>query len=82
MIILALAINNVKLAEHKAWWAIPALTAMVLMTAKSVLLLAYHPTLYQQMVIIFEAFISGILCFVFIIAGDVIKRHKAMVYFN
>lgn len=68
--------------EKKTWWALPVLTICSIFLTKTILVLINGMSFYQEMVIIFEAMIAGVLTFVFIVASDAIRQKKALVNFT
>ncbi|SHG43855.1 stage II sporulation protein E [Thermosyntropha lipolytica DSM 11003] len=82
LLLLVGIINYINIPEDKAWWALPSLTVAILMVIKSVLNIAGGFSFYQEMVIIFEAIIAGILVFVFMVADDAWRRQKELASFT
>jgi len=82
VLVLVLVMFYVKLPADKAWWGLPALTAASIFLSKSTLLVMSHINFYQEMIIVFEALMAGILCFVFMVSGEVIRSRKALVNYS
>lgn len=75
-------INYIKIPADKIWWGLPLLTIAVIFLTKTLFLFFNAISFYQEMVIIFEALISGILTFVFLVAADIIKQRKPLATFS
>lgn len=75
-------INNIKPIVNRYWWSLPLFGAATLFLIKNILLLSSGVTFYQEMVIIFESLITGILTFVFIVASDTLAGKKALSSFT
>lgn len=75
-------LNYVKIPVERTWWGIPLLTLAVVMVAKTIATVTTGISFYTQMVIIFEAMITGILTFVFMVGSDVIENKKPLVSFT
>lgn len=82
LIVLALAVNSIKLPPKYYSWALPFLSAAVLFLTKSSILLWQGINFYGEMIITFEAVLTGILGFVFILCNNVWEKKKALVDFN
>ncbi|MGI5921444.1 MAG: stage II sporulation protein E [Syntrophomonadaceae bacterium] len=80
--VLAGVFGYVSIDRDKQWWGLPLLTVSVLIVAKSLLLFIDGFSFYREMNVIFEAMISGILTFVFMVGSDAIKQKKPLVEFN
>ncbi|MBO8159758.1 stage II sporulation protein E [Thermosyntropha sp.] len=75
-------INYLVIPQDKLWWSLPALTAAVLFTIKSLLNMALGFSFYQEMVIVFEAMITGILTFIFMVADETVRQKKELANFT
>lgn len=82
VLVMVWILNTDKIKLEKTWWGIPAITAAVILVVKSVALVLSGLNFYQEMVIVFEALISGIISFVLLHCYEVIKQKKAMVNFS
>jgi stage II sporulation protein E len=82
IIVLTAVMAYVKMPAEKAWWGLPILTMAVIFLSKSILLLLIHINYYQEMIIVFEAMLAGILTFVFMVSSEVLKSRKALTQFN
>lgn len=78
LLVLAAVMSYVSVPEDKTWWGMPVLTSAVIFLSKSILLIITSINFYQEMIIIFEAILAGILTFVLMIAGDVLASRKAL----
>lgn len=76
--VLLLVMNLVRLPEAKNWWAVPLLTLSSVFVTKTIFMLATGLSFYQEMVIVFEAIIAGVLTFVFLVVADNIRQKKAL----
>jgi stage II sporulation protein E len=74
-------ISYINIPEEKIWWRLPVLTISIILAAKSLVVVINGVSFYAEMVVIFEALISGILTLVFIVANDVVKQRKHLVNF-
>lgn len=82
LLILTGIIHYIKIPEEKTWWALPILTCAVILIAKSTFLFIDEMNFYQEMIIVFEAMISGILTFVFMVCSGLLKKDKSIFAFN
>lgn len=82
LISLVAVIQNVKVPADRQWWCYPLITVALLMVCKGLFSLAQGPSFYQGMVVTFEAMISGVLVFVFNIAGEAVQEKKAIIDFQ
>lgn len=82
LLLLLGVINYLAIPEDKSWWALPSLTAAVLLVIKSLLNLMTGFSFYQEMITVFEAMIAGILVFVFMVADDALRRKKDLTGFT
>jgi len=82
LLILMGVINHIKIPADKTWWGLPLLVIAVIFVSKTVFMFFSSISLYQQMVITFEALISGLLTFVFLVATDTIKQKKPVATFS
>ena len=74
--VLAAVLYYVAVPKDKEWWGIPLLTMSMVMICKSVLMLTGEISLYNEMVIILEAFLAGVLTLVFMAASNALARKK------
>lgn len=72
----------IKIPAKQKWWGLPILTIGVLVIVKTIFALFYGINLYQQMVIVFEAMIAGVLTFVFMVSNDVLEENTPVVNFT
>lgn len=82
ILVLITIMKYVTVPEDKTWWGVPILTAAIIFLSKSILLIITNLNFYQEMIIIFEAMLAGILTFVLMIADDVIVNRKALTRFT
>ncbi len=82
LVILLTVINHLTIAPEKAWWLLPLASISVIFTCKSLFLLKGGFSLYGEMVVVFEAAIAGVLCFVFLVAREAIEERKALAGLN
>ncbi len=82
ILVLSVVMTYVNIPSEKAWWGLPILTMAVIFLSKSVLLLLTHFNFYQEMVIVFEAMLAGVLTFVFMVSSEVLRSRKALIQFN
>lgn len=83
LLVLAIAINYARIPGERKTWGLPLLGVSVLLVVKTLLLvLSGSMNFYQQMIIVFEAIISGVLIFVFMVSNDVIAQRKPILRFN
>lgn len=75
--VLVTVMNYIRFPEGKRAITLPVLTASILLVSKSAFLCVQEPSFYQEMIIIFESLIAGVLTFVFIVAEEGISEHKA-----
>jgi len=76
--ILLLVMNFISLPATRKWWAVPLLTLSCIFVTKTIFMLLTGLSFYQEMVIVFEAIIAGVLTFVFLVAADNIRQKKAL----
>lgn len=76
--VLAAVLNYAAVPRSKAWWGIPLITMSVIMISKSILMLTGEISFYNEMVIIFEAFLAGILTLVFMVACNALHWKKRL----
>ncbi|MEA1960113.1 MAG: stage II sporulation protein E [Bacillota bacterium] len=83
LLIMVVVLRCWSINEERKWWGMPLLTVSVVLLTKSLLLLlpGQH-SFYQQMVIVFEAMIAGVVTFVFLVAGDVTRKNKVISQLN
>ncbi len=82
VLVLAAVINFVKIPAEKTWWGLPVLTMAVIFISKSTLLAMTTISFYQEMIIIFEALIAGIITFVLMISSEVLRSRKPLTLFS
>lgn len=82
LIILLGVINYIKIPADKTWWGLPLLSIAVIFVSKTLFMFFSAISFYQEMVIVFEALISGVLTFVFLVAADFIKQRKPLATFS
>jgi stage II sporulation protein E len=75
-------LNTEKIQSGKSWWGIPVITAAVVLVIKSAALMISGLNFYQEMVIVFEALISGIISYVLLHCLEVIQQKKPMASFS
>lgn len=76
ILVMLVAFQYVRVPAGKRWIAVPVITASLLLTTKSVFLLFTQPSFYKEMIIIFEALISGVLTFVMMVAHEAVSLGK------
>lgn len=76
IVILAAVINYIAIPKDKAWWGTPLLTMSIILICKSSLMLVGEISLYNEMVIIFEAFLAGVVTLVFMVASNALYERK------
>ncbi|MGE5390233.1 MAG: stage II sporulation protein E [Deltaproteobacteria bacterium] len=76
--VLLLVMNFIRLPAARNWWAVPLLTLSSVFVSKTVLMLVTGLSFYEEMIIIFEAIIAGVLTFVFLVVADNIRQKKAL----
>lgn len=67
-----------KVKKRSPWVWLPCLTASVLLSVKTAFLMFSGFTVYREVVVIFEAVISGLLTLVFLVAQDSLKSAKRL----
>lgn len=82
LLILLGVVNYLTIPLDKDYWTLPLLTLSVIFVVKSLVVLFTGMSFYEEMVIIFEALIAGILTFVFLVVSDAVKQKKALPSFN
>jgi len=82
LLILLAVLNRLTILPERAWWMLPLVSISVLFVCKSLFLLGGEFTLYAEMVVVFEAVIAGVLCFVFIVAHEAIAQRKPLASLN
>jgi stage II sporulation protein E len=82
LIVLAIIIHTVTVPGRITKWALPLLTASILIVTKSIALLFWQINLYQEMIIIFESILTAMLTFVFLICNKVFIEKKALEEFT
>jgi stage II sporulation protein E len=82
LLIMVWALNTEKIKLEKSWWRLPVLTVAVILVIKSIVLVISGFNFYQQMVIVFEALISGVISYVLLHCHEVIRQKKSMTSFG
>lgn len=82
ILVLLGVINYIKIPAEKIWWGLPLLSIAVIFLSKTLIMFFSAISFYQEMIIIFEALISGVLTFVFLVAADSMKQHKPLATFS
>ncbi|MGE5404468.1 MAG: hypothetical protein ACM3PP_05970, partial [Candidatus Saccharibacteria bacterium] len=79
---ISILLQYVSVPDSRRFIALPALTVAIVVAAKTAFLLFNYPTVYREIVVIFESLIAGILTFVFLVARDVLLEGKRIKDFN
>ena len=82
ILVLLGVINYIKMPAEKTWWGLPLLSIAVIFLSKTLIMFFTDISFYQEMIIIFEALISGVLTFVFLVAADSLRQHKPLSTFS
>lgn len=82
ILVLLGVINYIKMPAEKTWWGLPLLSIAVIFLSKTLIMFFTGISFYQEMIIIFEALISGVLTFVFLVAADSLRQHKPLATFS
>ncbi|WP_276663127.1 hypothetical protein, partial [Syntrophomonas wolfei] len=82
LLILLAVLHRLTILPERAWWMLPLVSISVLFVCKSLFLLGGEFSLYAEMVVVFEAVIAGVLCFVFIVAHEAMARRKPLASLN
>jgi len=82
LLVLLGVINYIKIPADKIWWGLPLLSIAVIFLSKTIIMFFTGISFYQEMIIIFEALISGVLTFVFLVAADSLKQRKPLATFS
>lgn len=82
ILVLLGVVNYIKIPAEKIWWGLPLLSIAVIFLSKTLIMFFTTISFYQEMIIIFEALISGVLTFVFLVAADSLKQHKPLATFS
>ena len=82
VLILVTVMHYVDIPTEKTWWGLPLLTMAVLFISKSTLLAITGISFYQEMIIIFEALLAGVLTFVLMISREVLRSRKPLTLFS
>ncbi|MDD3879847.1 MAG: stage II sporulation protein E [Syntrophomonas sp.] len=82
LLVLIAVLKRLRILPEKAWWMLPLVSISVLFTSKSLFLLGGEFSLYAEMVVVFEAVIAGVLCFVFTVAHEAIAQRKPLASLN
>ncbi|MGE5417599.1 MAG: stage II sporulation protein E [Acidobacteriota bacterium] len=79
---ISILLQYINVPDSRRFVALPALTVAIVVVAKTAFLLFNNPTVYREIVVIFESLIAGILTFVFMVARDVVLEGKRIKDFN
>ncbi|MGI6467617.1 MAG: stage II sporulation protein E [Syntrophomonadaceae bacterium] len=82
LLLLAAIIQVIKIPAERQWWGYPLITCAFLIVCKGLFSVFQGPSFYQGMVVTFEALISGVLVFVFNVAGEAVQVRKALADFQ
>ena len=82
ILVLVAVMTYVNVPDKKSWWGLPILTAAIIFLTKSILLTMTEINFYQEMIIVFEALLSGVLTFVLMVASEVLRSRKALTRFS
>jgi stage II sporulation protein E len=82
LLVLLGVINYVKIPADKMWWGLPLISIAIIFISKTLCMFFSAISFYQEMVIIFEALIAGVLTFVFLVAADCLKQQKPLATFS
>ena len=82
ILVLVAVMTYVTVPDDKTWWGLPILTAAIIFLTKSVLLIMTQVNFYQEMIIVFEALLAGILTFVLMVTSEVLRSRKALTRFS
>lgn len=82
LLVMLWILNTEKIPLNKAWWGVPAITAAVIIVVKSAALMINDMNFYQEMVIVFEALISGVISYVLLRCYEAIQQKKPMASFG
>ncbi len=72
----------IEIPAKQKWWGLPLITLGVIIIVKTIMAFFTGINLYQQMVIVFEAMIAGVLTFVFMVGNDVLENKTPLVNFT
>ena len=75
-------LNRARIPGGHQWWGIPVLTTALLFLVKTLLMLKTGFTLYGEMVIVFEALISGVLAFIAMVGEEAMEERKHLAHFS
>ena len=76
------ALTTVRIPEDKLWWGLPLLTTAILLVVKTAFLIITSFSFYAEMVVVFEATIAGIMCFVFMVCTVALKESRPLAHFT
>ncbi|NLN87269.1 MAG: stage II sporulation protein E [Syntrophomonadaceae bacterium] len=82
VLVLATVMHYVSIPAEKTWWGLPLLTMAVVFISKSTLLAIIGISFYQEMIIIFEALIAGVLTFALMVSSEVLRSRKPLTLFS
>lgn len=82
VLVLMTVLNRARIPGGHQWWGIPVLTTALLFLVKTLLVIKTGFSLYAEMVIVFEALISGVLTFIAMVGEEVIEERKHLVHFT
>ncbi len=81
-VLLVTAMHYVPFPLGKKTVTLPVVTASVILVVKTLFFCLGQPSFYQEMVVIFEALIAGVLTFIFALAEEGIAENKAAAEFD
>ncbi|MFY9120306.1 MAG: stage II sporulation protein E [Syntrophomonadaceae bacterium] len=76
------ALTTIRIPEDKLWWGLPLLTTAILLVVKTAFLMVTSFSFYGEMVVVFEATIAGIMCFVFMVCTVALKESRPLAHFT
>ena len=76
-VLLVIVVHYIPLPRGRRSIALPVVTASVILISKTLFFWLGQPSFYQEMIIIFEALIAGVLTFIFALAEEGIAENKA-----
>lgn len=74
--VLLLVAGKARITPEHQWWGVSLLTAVVVFLVKTLLTIKSGFTLYKEMVIVFEALISGVLAFVAMVGEETVAQRR------
>lgn len=82
LVLLAVVLDAARITEDRVWWGVPLLTTTVLVVVKTTFLLFTAFSFYAEMVIVFEALITGVLVFVFMVCSVALNEARPLAHFT